>query len=159
MTNQVKTQSAGPWIWNGKWYYAIPDPLPIGQGSLSGATEADFMAQGARLATQEEIDAKTAAEAAEAAEAASEALKRLQEIAPVAHVFRIVMERNFGVGACTNQDLTFSVVQSYFVQKLLSGTITQLETADSVYLQATFPILIEYTGDGTIWSIPWELIP
>lgn len=156
MTNQVKIQSSGPWIWNGKWYYAIPDPLPIGQGSLSGATEADFIAQGARTATQEEIDAKTAEETNQAMQ---EAMKKLQGIALTAHVFRIVMERNFGAGACTNQELTFSEVQSYFVQKLLNGTITQLETADSVYLQATFPILTEFTGDGTIWTIPWELIP
>ena len=60
----------GPWIKDGAWVHRIPNPLPLGNGfARFDPSEADFLATGARPATQAEIDAKEAEAAAAAAQA------------------------------------------------------------------------------------------
>lgn len=68
------TADAAPWIKDGRWFDRIPNPLPMGNGFAKfDPSEADFIATGARLPTQEEIDARSAAQAE--AEAQAEALR------------------------------------------------------------------------------------
>jgi hypothetical protein len=58
------TADAAPWIKDGLWFDRIPNPLPMGNGFAKfDPSEADFIATGARLPTQEEIDARSAAQA------------------------------------------------------------------------------------------------
>ena len=75
----------GPWIKDGQWVYRIPNPLPMGNGFAKfDPSEADFIATGARLPTQEEIDARAAAqaEAQAAADAAAVEAEALRGPAP-----------------------------------------------------------------------------
>ena len=66
----LATTSHAQWIRDGAWFDRIPDPLPRGNGFASfGPTEAEFLATGARRATQEEIDARAAEAQAAAARA------------------------------------------------------------------------------------------
>ena len=68
------TADAAPWIKDGLWFDRIPNPLPMGNGFAKfDPSEADFIATGARLPTQEEIDAREAQRQADqaAAEAAA----------------------------------------------------------------------------------------
>ena len=68
------TADAAPWIKDGLWFDRIPNPLPMGNGFAKfDPSEADFIATGARLPTQEEIDAREAARAAAQAEAEAQA--------------------------------------------------------------------------------------
>ena len=65
-------QAQGPWIKGGQWVYSIPNPLPMGDGfARFDPSEADFIATGARRATDAEIAAQAliAQEAAQVAEA------------------------------------------------------------------------------------------
>ena len=49
----------GPWIKDGQWVYAIPNPLPMGNGFAKfDPSEDDFLATGARRATEAEIAAQ-----------------------------------------------------------------------------------------------------
>ena len=51
----------GPWIKDGQWVYRIPNPLPLGNGfARFDPSEADFLATGARRATEAEIAAARA---------------------------------------------------------------------------------------------------
>ena len=69
----------GPWIKDGQWVYRIPNPLPMGNGFAKfDPSEADFIATGARLPTQEEIDARAAQQAKAEAEAEAAATLPIQ---------------------------------------------------------------------------------
>lgn len=158
------TADAAPWIKDGLWFDRIPNPLPMGNGFAKfDPSEADFIATGARLPTQEELDARQAEADAAAAQAAAEAAAahqaHFEALVPMATVYRIVMERNFGTGACTNRTVTETYVTTYFSTKLALGTITSLESSDSLFLLANTPKIMEFTGDGTIWSFPWSQVP
>jgi hypothetical protein len=81
------------------------------------------------------------------------------ELMTSAHVYRVALQRNFGVGAETDQAITEKFVESYFAGKAAAGVITAQEIADGELLKMTFPAIAEWTGDGTAWSFPWGVLP
>lgn len=76
-----------------------------------------------------------------------------------AELFRQTIRLYFGAGAETNRAITAPVVKAYFVNKRYAGTITAADLADATLLDAGFRTLSAWTGDGTSWTFPFELIP
>lgn len=77
------------------------------------------------------------------------------EIVQGSQVFAYTMARNFGPGAHTNQNVTASAVGAHFTARQMAGTISVMEIADAVTLQAWFDRLAQFSPDGTTWSFPW----
>jgi len=80
------------------------------------------------------------------------------ELLQTASAYRTALQRNFGVGSETDTAITQAYVTQYFAAKAVAGTITTQELADKDLLLLTFPIIAAWTGDGTAWSFPWELV-
>ena len=81
------------------------------------------------------------------------------ELMQQAAVFRLTLRRHFGDNAETNTNVTQSAVAGYFTQKQVAQTITAAELADAVILNELFAAISAWTGDGTTWSFPYELLP
>ena len=94
------------------------------------------------------------------AEAAYQA--KLATITPLlltqAGMFRTIMRKYFGVTAETDRAVTYTVVSNTFMAKQANGTITTQEIADMFVLEKLYAIVIAWTGDGTTWSFPWQLL-
>lgn len=75
-----------------------------------------------------------------------------------ATVFRLILRSHFGPNAETNQDITESAIKLHFLQKRENGTITPTDSMDAVALLDAFTAIKGWTGDGTSWSFPWELL-
>ena len=76
-----------------------------------------------------------------------------------AALFRLIMQANFGTGAETNQAITEASVNKHFLDKRLAGTLTPSDAADMMVLGMWFPQITAWTGDGTVWTFPFHLIP
>jgi hypothetical protein len=105
---------------------------------------------------QTQIDADKAQADAEAAHARSMAF---QPLIPQAHLFRLLLRRNFGDGAETNHELTAEKVTEYFAGLTVAGTITALQASDGVLLARMFEDLAAWNGTGETWTLPWEVVP
>jgi hypothetical protein len=80
-----------------------------------------------------------------------------QSLLSAASVFREVLNRHFGPNAEANHAVTESAVESYFIGRNLSGTSGETDAADAMILTKGFEAITAWTGDGTIWSFPWEI--
>lgn len=94
-----------------------------------------------------------------AAEQAAKMASLTPDLIMSAHVYRVALRRNFGDGAETNQAITARTVKEYFAGKATAGTIITQELADAELLTRTFSQIAAWTGDGTAWSFPWEVVP
>ena len=90
---------------------------------------------------------------------AEKASRLTPEIAAKAALLRAVLRSHFGDGAETNRDVTATAVTNYFVAKRMQDSLTAKDAADMVLLSSLFAELSEWNGDGTTWTIPWEVIP
>lgn len=99
--------------------------------------------------TQEECDSQERAD-------------RIATITPklwnMAAIFVATLRQHFGAGAETNHEVTAATVEQYFIGKRLAGTLTMLDLADASLLERGFEMITAWTGDGTIWSFPWEVL-
>lgn len=93
------------------------------------------------------------------AEQAEDRLASFQPLIPQAQLLRTLLRRNFGDAAETNREVTVESVTAYFAGLTLAGTITAVQASDGVLLARCFEALVAWTGDGTIWTIPWEVVP
>ena len=87
---------------------------------------------------------------------------RLATITPTlkmeAGMLREILRKHFGPNAETNHAVTYDVVQNYFIAKQADGSITTQELADMLVMQKLFSDIIMWTGDGTIWSFPFDIL-
>ena len=102
---------------------------------------------------------EVAAEAAALAAHQAAYNAQIQAVAQQAHIFRIILQKYFGVGAEANQAITQAYVQTYFVGLQQAGTITVQQLADASVLQSLYPILSVLTTTGYTWDFPWSMIP
>jgi hypothetical protein len=93
------------------------------------------------------------------AEAAAARLASFQPLIPQAHLFRILIRRNFGDGAETNREVGKDQVTAYFAGLTLAGTITATQASDGVLLARMFEDLEAWNGTGETWTLPWEVVP
>ena len=140
---------------------ALPNPLWL-DGWKSPPSAEDYAAAGWAALTAEQI---AALQQAAQAQAAQEYAAKVAAIAPEAAVFRLLYESHFGPGAVTNRAITEAAVAAYFtgrrVGKLL-GTETNdisFDAQDIIALNRGFELIKAVTGDGTIWTFPWDLVP
>ena len=82
-----------------------------------------------------------------------------QSLIPQAHLFRLLLRRNFGDGSETNRELTAEKVTEYFAGLTVAGTITALQASDGVLLARMFEDLAAWNGTGETWTLPWEVVP
>lgn len=94
-----------------------------------------------------------------AAEAAAARLASFRPLIPQAHLFRILIRRNFGDGAETNREVGKDQVTAYFAGLTLAGTITATQASDGVLLARMFEDLAAWNGTGETWTLPWEVVP
>jgi hypothetical protein len=79
---------------------------------------------------------------------------RLQSLA----LFVITLQRNFGAGAETNQEISQANVTAHFIGKRQAQTLTLEELADSMILSTLYAELAPLCPDGTTWTAPyWRL--
>jgi len=94
---------------------------------------------------------------------AKERADRIATITPAmaqtAAIFRATLRQHFGANAEIDHEVTASVVEQYFVGKRLDGTLTTLDIADASLLERGFDAITAWTGDGTTWNFPWEVLP
>lgn len=115
-----------------------------------------LVARGYRLPTAADYAARYAAQQQTVQ---ADYYAKVSAVAGRAMLFREALEKHFGAGACTNTAVTFAAVEQYFAQRYLAGTADPLDSLDLSILQDTFPMITDITGDGTIWTFPWNLIP
>jgi len=106
---------------------------------------------GALLAmTEEERTARDAYDVAQ----------RIATITPalwqIASIFRTILRRHFGENAEINHDVTEAAVETYFVNRNLTGTSGDTDAADAMILTSGFGTISGWTGDGTTWAFPWD---
>jgi hypothetical protein len=93
------------------------------------------------------IDRATAEIEAEAEQA------RLASLVPLmgqAHLFRALLQRNFGAGAEVNRAITADAVTGYFATATgLSGD----DVRDGVLLKELFETLANWNGTGETWTL------
>lgn len=93
---------------------------------------------------------------------AKERADRIATITPklwnMAAIFVATLRQHFGANAETNHEVTAATVEQYFIDKRLAGTLTMLDLADASLLERGFEMITAWTGDGTIWSFPWEVL-
>lgn len=93
---------------------------------------------------------------------AKERADRIATITPklwnMAAIFVATLRQHFGANAETNHEVTAATVEQYFIGKRLAGTLTTLDLADASLLERGFESITAWTGDGTIWSFPWEVM-
>ena len=80
------------------------------------------------------------------------------DLAEEAQLFKTILTIHFGEGAVTNTNVTERAVMQYFVNRRLSGTSEPTDASDGILLQRGFEVIKAYTGDGTVWSFPWEML-
>lgn len=80
-------------------------------------------------------------------------------LVPTAYVLKTTLVKYFGAGAETSRIVTKGYVSAFFDAKRQAGTITEQEVADVVALMQAFDAITQWTGDGTTWSFPWNLVP
>jgi len=86
-------------------------------------------------------------------------MENIQKIAKQAAIFRWVLRQHFGEGAETNQTITEDYVTEYFVMRRIMGNSGANDASDAILLQNGFNVIKAITGDGTSWSLRWDLIP
>jgi hypothetical protein len=115
--------------------------------AIDGSTCKLIVAQEVNIAEEEEIARQA----------------KLATLTPVliaqASIFRATIRKYFGDNAETNRAVTFTVVETYFLSKQVSGTITVQEVGDMFALKELFVVLSSWTGDTTTWSFPWDHVP
>lgn len=93
---------------------------------------------------------------------AKERADRIATITPelwqMAAIFVATLRQHFGENAETNREVTASAVEQYFIGKRIAGTLTTLDLADASLLERGFDLITAWTGDGTIWSFPLEVL-
>lgn len=77
-------------------------------------------------------------------------------LAGQAYMLRGILTKHFGVGAETNHDVTITSVTNYFATK---SPFTAEDARDVMLLKELFAAVVEWTGDNTIWSFPFEVLP
>jgi len=82
------------------------------------------------------------------------------ELWQTASVFRTILRLHFGENAETNHEVTEAAVSAYFVNRRMTLEASERmdDAADSMLLANGFSAITEWTGAGTTWSFPWELI-
>ena len=86
-------------------------------------------------------------------------IENIQKIAQQAAIFRWVLRYHFGEGAETNQRITEEYVTEYFTMRRITNTSDPNDASDVNLLQRGFETIKAITGDGTSWSLRWDLIP
>ena len=86
-------------------------------------------------------------------------MEKIEQISQQAAIFRWVLQQHFGPGAETNRNVTETSVAQYFINRRITGTSEPTDASDALLLQTGFEAIKNCTGDGTSWSLPWELIP
>ena len=147
------------------WRDLPPTPPPVADGFQRSAItyiEGDGITAQAHYTDMIIADiqaAEEAAQAAQEAQAKSDYNARVQAVSTQAHIFRATLQKYFGAGAETNQAITQTSVQAYFIGLQQAGTVTAQNLADAEVLNTLFPVLSAITGDGTTWTFPWSTIP
>jgi hypothetical protein len=98
---------------------------------------------------------------------AESAATRLATFTPALAMVASVMRRTlnevfvatFGEHCELNRNLTAEVVFGYYFQIIATRPLTDEEQRAKDILQNGFEALTAWTGDGTIWTIPWEVVP
>jgi hypothetical protein len=125
-----------------------------------GSPPSDVAARAGWVDVTPEIQAVIDADKAQLdTEAVSARLASFQPLIPQAHLFRILMRRNFGDGAETNREVGKDQVTAYFAGLTLAGTITATQASDGVLLARMFEDLAAWNGTGETWTLPWEVVP
>ena len=146
----------------GEMAFTLPDPLLTEGGYLSPPSQEDYYNAGWEPLSSEQIDDIQQAEK-EAVQ--QEYLRKVSEVAKDAAVFRAIYEHHFGPGAVTNRNITEDDVAEYFTTRRFNkimGTETNDISADGLDILALnrgFEKIKMITGDGSIWTFPWDLIP
>lgn len=75
-----------------------------------------------------------------------------------ASLFRTILRLHFGDNAETNEAITEDSITAYFVTRRLTLSASERtdDAADSILLTNGFAAITEWTGDGTVWSFPWD---
>lgn len=81
-----------------------------------------------------------------------------EKLKETARIFRDILRIHFGENAETNTEVTENAVTQYFLNKRLTGNMEPTDTMDSMLLLEGFKSIRSWTGDGTIWSFPWEIL-
>jgi hypothetical protein len=108
------------------------------------------------------IAASNAAVAAQAVAYSNRVASIPSALWQVAGAYQKTMRGYFGAGAETNTAVTFPTVQGFFLgvqQGLIPVADKGQASLDSQALQAGFTAISAWTGDGTAWTFPYNLIP
>lgn len=72
------------------------------------------------------------------------------------YIYRNLLRKHFGPNAETNREVTEDAVNTYFLTATgLSGD----DVRDGAYIKDLFEKLAPLSGDGTTWTLPWEIVP
>lgn len=146
------------------WYECVPRPAPS-EGYEHGpevwvVLDGMLVCENNDTLIQDRLDQEARTAEQERQDAIDAKLARLTPaLLQKAMLFRATLRIHFGPGAEVNHSVSAEAVAGYFEQRRMNRTIAAVESADAVALMRYFADLTEWTGDGTTWSFPWEMLP
>ena len=85
-----------------------------------------------------------------------------QGLKDAARMFRTILRTYCGPNAETDRSVTYTAILMLYAAKKANPATTTAEltiiTADMFILEKLYNSIVAWTGDGTTWSFPWEVL-
>jgi len=148
----INPTSLPSWMVDNDWRMAeLPDVTEGFTRVITGAAQHPDIADECLVAYMDYSAEQVAAQAYQAKLATI-----TPQLAGQAFILRAILRRHFGEGAETNTDVTVSSATNYFATK---SPFTAEDARDVMLLKELFEAVIAWTGDNTIWTFAWGVLP